>query len=47
MLLDFSYIFLSNYRGDWRELQLKEYNFRANGQPVEGGHLHPLLKVDF
>lgn len=32
-------------RGEWRELEFKEYNFRAKGQPVEGGHLHPLLKV--
>ncbi|KAI5660966.1 hypothetical protein M9H77_20289 [Catharanthus roseus] len=32
-------------RGDWRELEFKEYNFSAKGQPVEGGHLHPLLKV--
>nr|GMD95510.1 phenylalanine--tRNA ligase alpha subunit, cytoplasmic [Ipomoea batatas] len=24
---------------------LKEYNFSAKGQPVEGGHLHPLLKL--
>nr|GMC88869.1 phenylalanine--tRNA ligase alpha subunit, cytoplasmic [Ipomoea batatas] len=29
--------------GDWKNL--KEYNFSAKGQPVEGGHLHPLLKV--
>lgn len=32
-------------RGDWRELEFKEYNFNAKGQPTEGGHLHPLLKV--
>lgn len=32
-------------RGDWRELELKEYNFNAKGLPPEGGHLHPLLKV--
>ncbi|KAG7015676.1 Phenylalanine--tRNA ligase alpha subunit, cytoplasmic [Cucurbita argyrosperma subsp. argyrosperma] len=32
-------------RGDWRELEFKEYNFNAKGQPLEGGHLHPLLKV--
>ncbi|XP_059647677.1 phenylalanine--tRNA ligase alpha subunit, cytoplasmic-like [Cornus florida] len=32
-------------RGDWKELEFKEYNFSAKGQPVEGGHLHPLLKV--
>ncbi|KAL3516743.1 hypothetical protein ACH5RR_023645 [Cinchona calisaya] len=32
-------------RGDWKELEFKEYNFSAKGQPLEGGHLHPLLKV--
>lgn len=33
------------FRGDWKELEFKEYNFNAKGQPAEGGHLHPLLKV--
>ncbi|GAB4837910.1 hypothetical protein Ancab_027436 [Ancistrocladus abbreviatus] len=32
-------------RGDWKELEFKEYNFNAKGQPSEGGQLHPLLKV--
>ncbi|PON84877.1 Phenylalanyl-tRNA synthetase, class IIc, alpha subunit [Trema orientale] len=32
-------------RGEWKELEFKEYNFSAKGLPVEGGHLHPLLKV--
>ncbi|XAR63393.1 Phenylalanine--tRNA ligase [Bertholletia excelsa] len=32
-------------RGDWKEVEFKEYNFSAKGQPLEGGHLHPLLKV--
>ncbi|KAL0365521.1 UNVERIFIED_CONTAM: Phenylalanine--tRNA ligase alpha subunit, cytoplasmic [Sesamum angustifolium] len=32
-------------RGDWKELEFKEYNFLAKGQPTEGGCLHPLLKV--
>ncbi|KAK4741018.1 hypothetical protein SAY87_024606 [Trapa incisa] len=31
-------------RGDWKDLEFKEYNFCAKGQPAEGGHLHPLLK---
>lgn len=35
----------SSFRGDWKELEFKEYNFNAKGQPAEGGHLHPLLKV--
>ncbi|KAL6347837.1 hypothetical protein AAG906_037566 [Vitis piasezkii] len=36
---------LQRYDGDWKELEFKEYNFNAKGQPAEGGHLHPLLKV--
>ncbi|GAB2295451.1 hypothetical protein Dimus_029618 [Dionaea muscipula] len=32
-------------RGDWKELEFKEYNFNAKGPPAEGGHSHPLLKV--
>ncbi|GFY89934.1 phenylalanyl-tRNA synthetase, putative [Actinidia rufa] len=32
-------------RGDWKDLEFKEYNFSAKGQPVDGGHLHPLLKA--
>ncbi|KAH7517815.1 hypothetical protein FEM48_Zijuj09G0104300 [Ziziphus jujuba var. spinosa] len=32
-------------RGDWKELEFKEYNFTAKGLPVESGHLHPLLKA--
>uniref|UniRef100_A0A803N3V7 Uncharacterized protein n=1 Tax=Chenopodium quinoa TaxID=63459 RepID=A0A803N3V7_CHEQI len=30
--------------GAWKNLELKEYNFKAKGLPLEGGHLHPLLK---
>lgn len=32
-------------RGDWKELEFKEYNFNAKGLPIECGCLHPLLKV--
>ncbi|KAK4491397.1 hypothetical protein RD792_002141 [Penstemon davidsonii] len=32
-------------RGDWKEVEFKEYNFLAKGQPTEGGCLHPLLKA--
>ncbi|KAL4360743.1 hypothetical protein GQ457_04G002130 [Hibiscus cannabinus] len=32
-------------KGDWKELEFKEYNFNAKGPPAESGHLHPLLKV--
>eukprot|EP00499_Haloplacidia_sp_CaronLabIsolate_P004508 CAMPEP_0196781018 /NCGR_PEP_ID=MMETSP1104-20130614/9003_1 /TAXON_ID=33652 /ORGANISM="Cafeteria sp., Strain Caron Lab Isolate" /LENGTH=507 /DNA_ID=CAMNT_0042151235 /DNA_START=9 /DNA_END=1532 /DNA_ORIENTATION=+ len=31
--------------GSWATTEFKEYNFRALGQPVSGGYLHPLLKV--
>ncbi|XP_034828749.1 phenylalanine--tRNA ligase alpha subunit [Maniola hyperantus] len=31
--------------GAWKQLQFKQYNFDALGQPPECGHLHPLLKV--
>ncbi|XP_022747034.1 phenylalanine--tRNA ligase alpha subunit, cytoplasmic isoform X2 [Durio zibethinus] len=32
-------------RGDWKELEFKEYNFNAKGPLADAGHLHPLLKV--
>ncbi|KAJ7537884.1 hypothetical protein O6H91_11G026100 [Diphasiastrum complanatum] len=32
-------------RGTWKDLVFKDYNYNALGQPTEGGHLHPLLKV--
>ncbi len=31
--------------GSWKDAKFKNYNFNAMGQPTEGGHLHPLLKV--
>ncbi|KAL3695972.1 hypothetical protein R1sor_010048 [Riccia sorocarpa] len=31
--------------GSWKDQEYKEYNFDALGLPVEGGYLHPLLKV--
>lgn len=31
--------------GEWKELEFKEYNYSAKGQPLEGGNLHPLLKA--
>jgi phenylalanyl-tRNA synthetase alpha chain len=31
--------------GEWKEWEFKPYNYKALGQPTEGGHLHPLLKV--
>lgn len=32
--------------GEWKDLEFKDYNFTAKGQPIDGsGHLHPLLKV--
>ncbi|KAK6159663.1 hypothetical protein DH2020_003044 [Rehmannia glutinosa] len=32
-------------RDDWKEIEFKEYNFLAKGQPTECGCLHPLLKA--
>jgi len=31
--------------GDWKNLQFKDYNFKAKGKHVESGYFHPLLKV--
>lgn len=31
--------------GDWKTSSFKKYNFQSAGQSVNGGHLHPLLKV--
>ncbi|KAI4298342.1 hypothetical protein L6164_031915 [Bauhinia variegata] len=33
--------------GEWKGLEFKEYNYSAKGQPLEGGNLHPLLKVRY
>ncbi|CAF2315377.1 hypothetical protein YC2023_121698 [Brassica napus] len=30
---------------NWQELEFKEYNFNAKGQPLHASYLHPLLKV--
>ncbi|CAN7121583.1 unnamed protein product, partial [Brassica rapa subsp. narinosa] len=30
---------------NWKELEFKEYNFNAKGQPLHASYLHPLLKV--
>ncbi|XP_047942327.1 phenylalanine--tRNA ligase alpha subunit, cytoplasmic-like [Salvia hispanica] len=32
-------------RDEWKDIEFKEYNFLAKGQPTEGGCLHPLYKV--
>uniref|UniRef100_A0A1D1YB38 phenylalanine--tRNA ligase n=1 Tax=Anthurium amnicola TaxID=1678845 RepID=A0A1D1YB38_9ARAE len=32
-------------RGDWKDLEFKEYNFNAGARPIEYGCDHPLLKV--
>jgi phenylalanyl-tRNA synthetase alpha chain len=31
--------------GAWKEASFKKFNFNAQGQTPDGGHLHPLLKV--
>lgn len=32
-------------RGSWKTSSFKRYNFEAEGIPVGGGALHPLMKV--
>lgn len=32
-------------RGDWKDLEFKEYNLSAQGQPIQVGYLQPLLEV--
>lgn len=32
-------------RGDWKDLEFKEYNLTARAPPIDTGCLHPLLKV--
>lgn len=31
--------------GTWKDAKFKKFNFNAQGQLPDGGHLHPLLKV--
>ncbi len=31
--------------GAWKDAKFKKFNFNAQGQVPDGGHLHPLLKV--
>ncbi|KAL6911534.1 hypothetical protein ACP4OV_000339 [Aristida adscensionis] len=31
--------------GDWKDLEFKDYNFGAQGQPIAKGYAHPLLEV--
>ncbi|KAJ8500685.1 hypothetical protein OPV22_011237 [Ensete ventricosum] len=32
-------------RGDWKDIEFKEYNLNAQGQPIQIGYLQPLLEV--
>ncbi|XP_020272856.1 phenylalanine--tRNA ligase alpha subunit, cytoplasmic-like [Asparagus officinalis] len=32
-------------RGDWKDLEFKDYNLDVQEQPIEIGYLHPLLEV--
>ncbi|XP_073011303.1 phenylalanine--tRNA ligase alpha subunit, cytoplasmic [Typha latifolia] len=32
-------------RGDWKDLEFKEYNLDAQVQPIQIGYMHPLLEV--
>lgn len=34
-------------RGDWKDLEFKEYNLNAQAQPIQIGYLQPLLEVWF
>ena len=34
-----------NLRGDWKDLEFKEYNLNAGARPIDYGCDHPLLKV--
>lgn len=31
--------------GAWKDAEFKQYNFAAQGEPTDGGSLHPLMKV--
>ncbi|TVU28622.1 hypothetical protein EJB05_20146 [Eragrostis curvula] len=31
--------------GDWKDLEFKDYNYGAQGQPIAKGYAHPLLEV--
>jgi phenylalanyl-tRNA synthetase alpha subunit len=33
--------------GDWKDLEFKDYNFGAQGQPIAIGYVQPLLEVVF
>ncbi|VDP36006.1 unnamed protein product, partial [Soboliphyme baturini] len=40
-----SNVFAASFSDEWKNRIFKKYNFNALGQPLTGGHLHPLLKV--
>lgn len=42
----FELYFLS-WSGDWKDLEFKDYNFGAQGQPIAIGYVQPLLEVVF
>jgi phenylalanyl-tRNA synthetase alpha subunit len=44
-LVNSDYTVLFCCSGEWKEIEFKEYNYSAKGQPLEGGSLHPLLKA--
>ena len=37
-------IFLS-WSGEWKDLEFKDYNYGAHGQPISIGYVQPLLEV--
>jgi phenylalanyl-tRNA synthetase alpha subunit len=33
------------FSGDWKDLEFKDYNYEARGQPIAKGYVHPLMEV--
>jgi hypothetical protein len=39
--------FFLSWSGDWKDLEFKDYNYGALGQPIPTGYVNPLLEVVF
>ena len=33
------------FSGDWKDLEFKDYNYGAQGQPIAKGYVQPLMEV--
>lgn len=33
------------FSGDWKDLEFKDYNYEAQGQPIAKGYVQPLMEV--